>query len=135
MPRVVAAVRDLFFVARIRETARLVGTDVAFARSPEEIGAELGGEAPDLLIVDLTTPEWDYEALFAAVEGHTPRVPVLGFTTHALARQTQPFHPRCSRVVTKETLTQELGEVLRHGHPDGRAPVAAPSPSGQETSA
>jgi len=132
MPRVVAAVRDLFFVARIRETARLVGTDVAFARSPEEIGAALGGEAPDLLIVDLTTPEWDYEALFAAVEGHRPRVPVLGFTTHGLARQTQPLHARCSRVVTKETLSQELGEVLRHGHPDGRAPVAAPSPSGQE---
>jgi hypothetical protein len=40
---------------------------------------------------------------------------VLAFTTHALARETQPWHARCDRVVTKETLTQELPELLRHG--------------------
>jgi hypothetical protein len=44
-----------------------------------------------------------------------PRVPVLGFTTHALARQTQPLHSRCQRVVTRETLTQELGSILKEG--------------------
>ena len=32
--KVVAVVRDLFFVARIRETARLVGTPLSFARTP-----------------------------------------------------------------------------------------------------
>ena len=37
--KVVAVVRDLFFVARIRETARLVGTLLVFARTPEEIAA------------------------------------------------------------------------------------------------
>ncbi|MBI2527009.1 MAG: hypothetical protein HYV93_13625 [Candidatus Rokubacteria bacterium] len=128
--RVLAAVRDLFFVARIRETARLVGTQVAFARSPDEVRAGLAGAPPDLLIVDLTTAGWDYGALFGAVEACAPRVPVLGFTTHALARQTQPLHSRCTRVVTKETLTKELGEVLRQGHPGGRPPLAAPSPAG-----
>jgi CheY-like chemotaxis protein len=133
MIRVLAAVRDLFFVARIGETARLVGTQVAFARSPAEAGAALDGPPPDLLIVDLTTPGWDYEVLFGAVEARAPRVPVLGFTTHALARQTQPLHSRCSRVVTKETLTQELGEVLRQGHPGGRPQVPATSPAGPGT--
>jgi hypothetical protein len=38
---------------------------------------------------------------------------VLAFTTHALARATQPWHSRCTRVVTKETLTQELPTLLR----------------------
>ena len=42
-------------------------------------------------------------------------VPVLAFTTHAAARQTQPWHARCRRVVTKETLTQELPELLKSG--------------------
>ena len=46
-----------------------------------------------------------------------PRPPVLGFTTHALARETQPLHGRCTRVVTKETLTQELPELLKTGVP------------------
>ena len=44
-----------------------------------------------------------------------PPVPVLGFTTHALARHTQPLHARCARVVTRETLTRELGRFLTEG--------------------
>ena len=44
-----------------------------------------------------------------------PGVAVLGFTTHALARQTQPWHARCARVVTKEALTQELPRLLTEG--------------------
>ena len=30
-------VKDLFFVARIRETARMVGTPLSFARTPLEL--------------------------------------------------------------------------------------------------
>jgi hypothetical protein len=112
--KVVAVVRDLFFVARIRETARLVGTPLTFARTPEEITAALRPETPALAIVDLTTTGWDYDAIFGALAA-APDVPVLGFTTHALARSTQPLHARCRRVVTKETLTQELPALLQHG--------------------
>jgi hypothetical protein len=112
--KVVAVVRDLFFVARIRETARLVGTPLTFARTPEEIVAALGEETPALAIVDLTTNGWDYDAIFEALAA-APAMPVLGFTTHALARATQPLHGRCRRVVTKETLTQELPVLLQHG--------------------
>jgi len=110
----VGVVKDLFFVARIRETARLVGTPLTFARTPEELGATLA-ERPDLVILDLTTAGWDYEAFFAVLDAAIPRPPVLGFTTHALARATQPLHGRCARVVTKEALTQELPELLKTG--------------------
>jgi hypothetical protein len=110
----VAVVKDLFFVARIKETARMVGTPLVFARTPEELTVALADRA-DLVILDLTTSGWDYEPFFAALDGMAPRPPVLGFTTHALARVTQPYHPRCTRVVTKETLTQELPELLKTG--------------------
>lgn len=115
--KVVAVVRDLFFVARIRETARLVGTALSFARTPEEIAAALApasSEPADLAIVDLTTNGWDYDAIFAALDA-APDVAVLGFTTHALARATQPLHARCRRVVTKEALTRELPDLLQRG--------------------
>ena len=91
-------------IARIRETARLVGTPLDFARAPEEVAPVLAAGPADLIILDLTTNGWDYDA-------------VLGFTTHALARLTQPLHGRCDRVVTKETLTQELPRILREGVP------------------
>lgn len=103
-----AVVRDLFFVARIRETARLAGVALAFARSPEELAAALA-EPPRFVLMDLTAG-FDYERMFGAAEG--AGVPVLGFTTHVLAGQTRPWHARCERVVTKETLTQDLPSIL-----------------------
>ena len=108
---VVAVVKDLFFVARIRETARLAGVPLTFARTSDEITAALTAP-PRFVLLDLTAG-LDYEVILGAAEAAA--VPVLGFTTHALARQTQPWHARCERVVTKETLTAELPALLREG--------------------
>ena len=112
--RAVAVVKDLFFVARFRETARLAGAVVVFARSPLELSAALA-EPTDLVILDLTVEGWDYEGFFMELEALATSPPVLGVTTHAVARRTQPLHPRCTRVVTRETLTQELGMILKEG--------------------
>jgi hypothetical protein len=113
--RVVAVVKDLFFVARIRETARLAGVPLEFSRSVDELERALAGGAR-LVLLDLTGG-FDYERVFTAIDAVEParRPPVLAFTTHALARATQPWHARCTRVVTKETLTQELPTLLREG--------------------
>jgi len=108
---VLAVVSDLFFVARIRETGRLAGVRVAFARTVSEIEAALA-HGPRLVLVDLTAG-YDYERVFTALAG--AGAPVLGYTTHALGRQTQPWHARCDRVVTKETLTQELPRLMKEG--------------------
>lgn len=112
--RVVAVVKDLFFVARIRETARLAGVPLTFTRTVDEL--EAGLPHARFVLLDLTGG-FDYERMLGAAEA--AGVPVLAFTTHALARDTQPWHARCERVVTKETLTQELPRLLQEG-------VAAP---------
>jgi len=83
---------------------------LAIARSADEV--EAGVTGPRLLLLDLTTG-FDYARIFDAAE--RAGVPVLAFTTHALARETQPWHARCARVVTKETLTAELPSLLREG--------------------
>lgn len=108
-----AVVKDLFFVARIRETARLAGVPVIFARTPDEVERVVVSPSRFALL-DLTA-DLDYEQIFTRLE--RAQVPVLAFTTHTLARQTQPWHARCRRVVTKETLTQELGSLLQTGLP------------------
>jgi hypothetical protein len=110
---VVAIVKDLFFVARIRETARLAGVPLVFARTPDEVTAALERK-PRLALVDLTGG-FDYAAIFDRLDASRPAV--LAFTTHALAKQTQPWHGRCDRVVTKETLTAELPSFLTEGIP------------------
>ena len=113
--KVVVICKDLFFTSRIGETAKLVGTSVEFARQPGELAGKLIGSTPRLVIVDLTTQGWDYAGIFATLDNQQTRPPVLGFTTHALAKATQPWHSRCDRVVTKETFTQELPDILREG--------------------
>lgn len=113
--KVLVCCKDLFFTARIGETGKLVGTPVEFVRAPAELPARLGDPGPALVIVDLTAQGWDYDGLFATLEARRPRLSVLGFTTHALAGATQPYHTRCDRVVTKETLAQELPDILKHG--------------------
>jgi hypothetical protein len=118
--RVVAVVKDLFFLARIRETARLVGVPITFAKTPEDAASALGAPTR-LVLVDLTAG-LDHERLFAVLAGQP--APVLAFTTHALARETQPWHDRCDRVVTKETLTRELPSLLREGLVRDPAPRA-----------
>jgi hypothetical protein len=110
--RVLAVVKDLFFVARIRETARLTGVPLAFAKTPDELDAALAAGRPRFVLLDLTAG-LDYGRILAAADAAS--VPVLAFTTHALARTTQPWHVRCARVVTKETLTQELPAMLKEG--------------------
>src|SRR5262249_49722440 len=110
---VLAVVRDLFFVARIRETARLTQTPLTFTRSPEDLAAALPSGARWVLL-DLTGG-FDYAQISASLDGAATRPPVPGYTTHALARETQPWHGRCDRVVTKETLTQELPALMQRG--------------------
>ena len=112
-PRVVAVVKDLFFVARVRETARLTGVPLVFARSAEELQTMLAAPARFVLL-DLTGG-FDYDGLFSILDTAAPRPPVVAFTTHALAATTRPYHERCDRVVTKETLTQELPVLLKEG--------------------
>jgi hypothetical protein len=110
---VLAVVKDLFFVARIRETARLIEVPLTVARSPDDVEAALTPR-PRFALLDLTGG-FDYERLFGALA--RAGIPVLGFTTHVLAAHTKPWHARCSRVVTKETLTAELPRLLREGVP------------------
>jgi hypothetical protein len=112
-PPVLAIVKDLFFVARIRETARLAGVPLAFARTPDDLTAALSHK-PRMALIDLTGG-FDYAQIFETLEHGGARPPVLAFTTHALAKQTQPWHARCDRVVTKETLTAELPTLLKEG--------------------
>jgi len=108
--RVLAVVTDLFFVARIRETARLAGIALTFAGSPADVERQATAPPPRLALVDLTAA-LDIDRVLDALAG----VPVIGYTTHAAAARTKPWHARCGRVVTKETLTRELPELLRRG--------------------
>jgi len=109
---VVAHVRDLLFSSRIAETARRLGYPFQAARSLDDLRAALRGR-PSLVMLDLTASGLDMDAALREIEAAGRPAPVLGWTTHVLWKTTKPFHDRCDRVVTRETLTDELPELLR----------------------
>jgi hypothetical protein len=105
-------VRDLLFSSRIAETARRLGYPFQAARSLDDLRVALMGR-PGLVMLDLTADGLDLDAALRELEAAGHPVPVLGWTTHVLWKTTKPFHDRCDRVVTRETLTAELPELLR----------------------
>ena len=109
---VVAHVRDLLFSSRIAETARRLGYPFQVARSLDDLRAALASH-PCLVMLDLTASGLDLDAALREIEAAGHPAPVLGWTTHVLWKATKPFHDRCDRVVTRETLTAELPELLR----------------------
>ena len=76
-------------------------------------------------MLDLTASGLDLDAALREIEAAGRPAPVLGWTTHVLVEGDQASATtRCDRVVTRETLTDELPELLRG---TWRGPVAASS--------
>ena len=106
-----AHVRDLLFSSRIGETARRLGYPFRAARTRADLEKGLA-EGPGLILLDLTASQLDMRAALDTVDAAGRPGPVVGWTTHALWKETRPLHDRCDRVVTRETLTAELPELL-----------------------
>ncbi|MBI3457651.1 MAG: dienelactone hydrolase family protein [Candidatus Rokubacteria bacterium] len=109
---ILVLVRDLLFSSRIGETAKRLGYPCRTARALEEFQAGIR-EQPGLIMLDLTAEALDLDSALRAVEAAGRPAPVLGWTTHALWKTTRALHDRCDRVVTRETLTAELPDLLR----------------------
>jgi CheY-like chemotaxis protein len=114
--RVIAAVEDLFFGARIQETARQLAVPLTLVGSAEEAAALARTAAPALLIVDLNArtgqPLEAVRTLKAdpAVRGVT----VLGFCSHVQHElRTAADEAGCDQVLARSAFTAQLPELLR----------------------
>ena len=112
---ILALVTDLFFTLKIGDTAKSVGLPIQFAGSAEEFLDSFQKTRPALVIADLTLNGIDIAALFEelAADVHQASVPILGYTTHADWKRTGPLHDRCTKVVTKDTLSRSLAELMQ----------------------
>jgi CheY-like chemotaxis protein len=112
---ILALVTDLFFTLKIGDTAKSVGLPIQFAGSAEEFLESFQKTRPALVIADLTLNGIDVAALFEelAADAHQVTVPILGYTTHADWKRTGPLHDRCTKVVTKDTLSRSLAELMQ----------------------
>lgn len=114
--RVLVAVDDMFFAAKIRATAEHLGLNIHFARSLEAAIEAARKETPSLVIVDLHSERCDPLALARRLktDEQLPPIPLIGFFSHVhteLQRQAQ--QAGYDRVLPRSAFTKHLAEILQ----------------------
>src|ERR1700684_2952060 len=84
MAQVVALVDDLFFQAKLLETAKQVGVEVRTCTTPDALDAEIAKAAPKLVVVDLNARSGPFEAL-ERLQASGAKIPLIEFLSHVQA--------------------------------------------------
>jgi hypothetical protein len=119
--RIFAFVDDLFFLAKIQETARKMNVKVEFVKTDKDLLERMkqnGDEVPSLLIFDLNNanakPLTAIPKLKAKLKKGTS---IIGFLSHVQGDLKQKAHEAgCDMVLPRSAFSQNLPQLLRrHG--------------------
>ncbi len=121
--RIYAFIEDLFFLAKIQETARKLNVKVQFVKTDKELfeRVEASGEKPSLIIFDLNNhvanPLKTIPKLKKELKKDTN---ILGFVSHIQGDlKLKAIEAGCDTVVPRSAFSQNLPNLLRrHGAPD-----------------
>jgi CheY-like chemotaxis protein len=112
MAQVVALVDDLFFQAKLLETAKQVGVEVRTCATPDALDAEIAKAAPQLVVVDLNARSGPFEAL-ERLQASGSQIPLIAFLSHVqvdLAERARAAG--CPDVMPRSKFTQNLATIL-----------------------
>lgn len=125
---IVAAVEDLFFLSKIRETAQQIGVAVEIL-PPAKLEERLAQSPAEAIILDLncrTTPPVE---MLRALKGDpaTRGIPVIGFVSHVQGDLIAAVRAAgCDTVLARSAFSRELPGLLR----DLAGKAAASGPGG-----
>ena len=130
-PTVVAVIDDLFFQAKVRTALQHLGLAADIVPNGGRLQTRLqGGDAPALVIVDLTLRSDDATSLIRNLRAteHGRSVPILAFGSHvAVEVQKQALQAGASQVVAKSAFAKRLPQLVRQFVPGGAEGDAAPA--------
>jgi CheY-like chemotaxis protein len=112
MADVVAFVDDLFFQAKIAETAKQLGIELRMCSTPDALAAEISGAAPHLVVVDLNA-RGNPLAAAGRVRESGRDIPLIGFLSHVqtdLAAQANAAG--FDQVMPRSQFTKNLATIL-----------------------
>lgn len=115
-PKIAVAVSDVFFSARIRETAAQLGVPTIFVGKAEQVLEVVEREDPCLLIIDLNDARFDAVETVRAIKGsaRVPSTRILGFLSHVQAELAESARGAgCDQVMARSRFTQLLPQLLR----------------------
>ena len=117
--RIYCFIDDLFFTAKIQETARKLGIKVAFVKNEKETVAELlalpEGERPALIVFDLNNANAKPLTLIPKLKLKLKRgTSVVGFLSHLQGElKAKAIEAGCDSVMPRSAFSQTLPNLLR----------------------
>ncbi len=123
-PRIFAFVDELFFQAKIQETARKLNVKVEFLKTEQELSDRLkqnGDEKPSLIIFDLNSSSVKPLTLIPKLKTKLKKgTSIIGFLSHVQGDLKLKAHEAgCDMVVPRSAFSQNLPQLLRrHGAPN-----------------
>ncbi len=127
--RIFAFVDDLFFQAKIQETARKLNVKVEFAKTDKDLAERMeqnGEEKPSLIIFDLNNANAKPLTLIPRLKSKLKKgTSIIGFLSHVQGDLKQKAHEvGCDMVLPRSAFSQNLPQLLRrHGAPEGESPA------------
>ncbi len=120
--RIYCFIEDLFFLAKINETARKLGVKVAFVKNDKEVVAKLTTgpeeERPSLVVFDLNNTAAKPLTLIPRLKAKLKRgTSVIGFLSHLQGDlKAKALEAGCDMVMPRSAFSQNLPTLLRrHG--------------------
>jgi len=112
MADVVALIDDLFFQAKVIETAKHLGLNLRVCGTPDALLTEIAKEPPGLIVVDLNARS---EPL-AAIERLPPAaraIPLVAFLSHVQTDLAEKAREAgCREVMPRSLFTRNLATIL-----------------------
>ena len=123
-PRIFAFIDDLFFLAKIQETARKLNVKVEFVKTDKDILERLknnGEEKPSLIIFDLNNASAKPLSTIPKLKKELKKgTAIIGFLSHLQADlKMKAQEAGCDMVLPRSSFSQNLPSLLRrHGAGD-----------------
>jgi CheY-like chemotaxis protein len=127
--RIFAFVEDLFFLAKIQETARKLNVKVEFVKTDKDLVDKMqqnGEEKPSLIIFDLNNNGAKPLTLIPKLKSKLKKgTSIIGFLSHVQGDLKQKAHEvGCDMVLPRSAFSQNLPQLLRrHGAPEDVGPT------------
>jgi len=110
MAQVVVAIPDLFFRAKVLETAKALSIDLDIARDADEVLQKVRAEKPRLILMDLQAAALQPLETIPTLQG----IPVIGYLAHEeVALREKALAAGCAEVLTKGQFSASLARILQ----------------------
>ncbi len=113
--KILAVVEDIFFLAKIQQTARQLGITVESV-APDALQEKLGQKVPSAILLDLNHRSGKAIAVLEGLKDNpaSRSIPVVAFLSHVQTDLAQAARAAgCERVMARSAFSQQLPMLLQ----------------------